>query len=329
MNLHDIAREAGVSTATVSRVINGSTLVVEETRKKVQAVIDKHRYTPNALARGLIQKSTKTIGVLTVDIRSPYFSSVVHSVERELKQLGYNIFLCNTGGNLEEKIQYITALMERKADGLVFVGSIYKEKEHNRHIIEAAAKVPVILLNNHIRGFNIYSLLCDDARGIYDATRFMLDQGKKNLIYIHSSSTFSGRSKRKGFRQALKDSGTNTVNGRILTAVPDKDSMIEKIKLEYKKDPFDGVLTSDDIYANQTVFALSSIKVDIPGTVAVMGYNNSSICDYTYPALSSVDSCMNELGIQGGRLLDGILSGRIPEKQILFLPPKLVIRETT
>lgn len=328
MNLHDIAREAGVSTATVSRVINNSSLVVDETRRRVQAVIDKYNYTPNALARGLIQNSTKTIGVLTVDIRMHYFSTVVHSVERELRALGYNIFLCNTGGDKDEKIHYIKALLEKKVDGLVFVGSIYKEKGDNHHIIDASKRVPLVLLNNHIKGDNIFCILCDDFKGVYDATKYLIDKNHMNIMYIHSSSTFSGLSKRKGYLSAMKEAGI-LANRRIIDVeFIGGDDIAQTLKKEYEKCPFDGLVSSDDTFCNIAINKFHEMGIKVPEDVAAIGYNNSIICDYTYPPLSTVDSRMTDLGAKGGRLMDCILKGSLPEKRISFLSPELIIRKS-
>ncbi len=326
MNLHDIAREANVSIATVSRVINHSSLVTKETREKVQAIIDKNAYTPNALARGLIQNATKTIGVLTIDIRSPYFSTVVYNLEGELRALGYNIFLCNTSGELEEKIRYIQILLERKVDALIFIGSVYHEKKGNRHIINAGHKVPILLLNNHIHAPNTYCILCDDRKGTYDATKYLLTQGRKNILYIHSLSTFSGLNKKKGYLKAVKE--VEGLEPRVVYSVNGYKEMVEKLRQEFSSAPFDAVVASDDIYANIAVSAMNQMGIKVPDQIAVIGYNNSSICNYTYPTLSTVDSRMEDLSKNGAILIDRILRGEKVEEIVQILDPRLVIRET-
>lgn len=328
MNLHDIAREAGVSIATVSRVINNSPLVSDKTRQKVQTIIDKYSYTPNALARGLIQNSTKTIGVLTVDIRNSYFSTVVHSVERELTALGYNIFLCNTSGELEEIIRYIRVLLEKKVDGLIFVGSVYKEKKGNEHIVHASRKVPVVLLNNHIHADNIYCILCNDLQGTYQATKYLLEQGRRKLVYIHNSNTFSGLSKLKGFRKAMNEYGISRNNQNVICSFAKDIPLSEAVKTLFQKNETDGFVCSDDIHANTVINLLHQQKMKIPEQVSVIGYNNSQICQYTFPALSTVDSRMESLGIDGARLMDGLLKGNFPNTRVSFLEPYLLIRQS-
>jgi LacI family transcriptional regulator len=328
MNLYDIAKEAGTSIATVSRVINNSPLVKEKTRKRVLEVISKYNFTPNALARGLIQNTTKTIGVFTTDIRSPYFAAVVHSVESQLRALGYSIFLCNTGAKHDEIIGYLRAVLEKKVDGLVFVGSVYKQKVENKPIQYASQKVPVVLLNNHVHGDNIYSVLCDDFMGTYTAVRHLLSIGRKSIAYLHMANSFSGMRKLKGFRKAMSESGVSQNTQRVIDLAKCKLPLIEEIQEEFKNQPFDGIIASDDFYANAVLLAMQRFNKQIPGQISIIGYNNTDICNYTYPALSTIDSRMESLGIHGAHLIHNLLKGAIPKKRAEFLEPYLVLRDT-
>ena len=113
MNIYDIAKEANVSTATVSRVLNNSGKVSEKTRERVLSVVNKYSYSPNVFARGLMSASLKTIGVLTVDIRDMYYATVAYTIEQEFEKLGYSVILCNTGVNAEQKERYIAMLTEK------------------------------------------------------------------------------------------------------------------------------------------------------------------------------------------------------------------------
>ena len=125
--MKDIAGLAGVSIATVSRVINNPEQVRPETREKVQNILEKTNFVANAVARGLVLNSTRTIGVLTVDIRDMFFAKVIYTIERCFKNLGYNVLLSNTGGEPEEKKRYIKVMLEQQVDGLILVGSVFRE----------------------------------------------------------------------------------------------------------------------------------------------------------------------------------------------------------
>ena len=125
MNIYDIAKEAGVSISTVSRVMNNKGNVNEATRKKVEEILDRHDYTPSAIARGMVSKSMKTVAVLTVDIRVPHYARTAYTIEREFSRRGYEVTICNTGGELNETVKYLKTVLEKKVDGILLVVSVF------------------------------------------------------------------------------------------------------------------------------------------------------------------------------------------------------------
>jgi len=169
MNIYDIAQKAGVSIATVSRVINGNPSVSKKTREKVTKVMDELGYTPNVFARGLMVNSMKTIGVMTVDVRDLYYARAIQTIESVMRLRGYDVILCSTSTDIEEKRKYLKLLLQKSVDGIILVGSIFKEKDDNSHIIEASEKVPVVIINGDIHAKNIYTILNDDCEGVYTA----------------------------------------------------------------------------------------------------------------------------------------------------------------
>ena len=134
MNIYEIAKRAGVSIATVSRVINNSPNVRKETREKVEAAIEEANYTVNDIARSLAAKTTHTIGVMTIDVRDSYYANAIYTIEQEFRTYGYNVILCNTGQELRKKKKYLKILLEKQVDGIILVGSVFKEPIHNNHI---------------------------------------------------------------------------------------------------------------------------------------------------------------------------------------------------
>ena len=125
MNIYDIAREAGVSITTVSRVLNGKDNVSPATRQKVEAVLALHSYVPSAIARGLVAKSMKTVAVLTVDVRVPHYARTAYAIEHECSRRGYNVLMCNTGEAKEAGMHYLEAVIEKQVDGVILVGSAH------------------------------------------------------------------------------------------------------------------------------------------------------------------------------------------------------------
>jgi len=330
LNLHDIAREAGVSTATVSRVINNSGTVEESTRLRVEKVITAFNYTPNALARGLLNNRTRSIGVLTVDILNPYYATVVHSIERNLSLMGNNILLCNTGGSHQEKKRYIRTLLEKRVDGLVFVGSVYREKDGDQEILAASKSLPIVMINSIIDAENIYCILSDDRLGMCDAVDYLVNAGRKKILFINTTTTASARLKETAYLERMQFHGIPDSHAGILETSPEKLAELPgAITGAFRTARFDAVLASDDLFANVAVNTFHSMHINIPEDVWVIGYNNSYLSDQTFPQLSSVDSRMTDLGKMAASILSGILSGKPVTDRISYLKPGLILKGTT
>jgi len=330
MNIHDIAREAGVSIATVSRVLNKSDKVHERTREKVQAIIDRVGYTPNALARGLLTSKTRSIGVLTVDILNPYYATVIHSIERNLSMRNYYLFLCNTGGSHKEIMKYIRVLMEKRVDALVFVGSIYKDKEGDSLILEIAEKIPVILINAVVDSPKVHCILCDDRMGIRLSTEAMIKGGRKKILFLNTPETPSARIKEESFLETIKAYAAQGVTFKIIkTEIRKLSDLPYKIKMSYRNEFYDGLIATDDLFANVAVNTLHYLRIEIPKQVWVIGYNNSYVTEQTYPCLSSIDSRMEELGIECSARLTALLKGEPIHDRIKYLEPRIVKKESS
>ena len=141
MTIYDISEKAGVSIATVSRVLNGSNNVSEKTKKKVLDVINQYEYTPNAFARGLGLNTMKTIGIMCADSSDPYLAKAIYYIEQKLRANGYDSILCCTGYDLDTKSSSMNLLITKKVDGIILVGSnfIYEKEDDNKYILGAAA----------------------------------------------------------------------------------------------------------------------------------------------------------------------------------------------
>ena len=166
MNIYDIAKEAGVSISTVSRVLNHKDRVNPETKRRVEEILEKYDYKPSAIARGMVSKSMKTVSILTVDIRVPHYSRTAYTIEREFSRRGYEVTLCNTGGEVEETEKYLRTVLEKKVDGIVLVGSVFNTICKKPEISSLLKKVPVVLANGKLELPNSYSVLVDDRYGV-------------------------------------------------------------------------------------------------------------------------------------------------------------------
>lgn len=329
MNIYEIAEKAGVSIATVSRVINNNPNVRPETREKVERVLKEMNYTPNAIARSLAVKATKTIGVLTSDVRDSYYANAIYTIEREFGELGYNVILSNTGGAIKKKREYIKIMLEKKVDGIILVGSVFKEKGSNKHITDAASKVPVVMLNSVLSADNIYSVACDDAKGTGYIVEWLYERGRRNIVYFYDVKSFSGLAKIRGFSEAMKKKQLAVGKNTLIQVQSGIEGGYEGIKyLEENKIAYDAIVASEDLIAAGALKGLIKAGKKVPEEVSVFGYNNSQISRCTTPELSTVDNKVDMLASEAVKVLYGVLKGeKIAPKRVFA--PELVIRASS
>lgn len=329
MNIYDIAREAGVSIATVSRVLNDSPKVKESTRNRIEKILEKHRYAPSAFARGMVYGSMHTIGVLTVDVRDLYFGTVTHSIEQAFSRSGYTTVLCNTGGIPERQLHYLDLLTTKKVDGIILVGSYFDNRELEEAIRLVAGRIPVIMLNRELQGENIWSVVCDEARGIADCVAHLADREHRDIIYIKDASTYSAMRKLSGFRRGMEQAGFEQEAGVVIdTKKGIKGGTAGVLQAAEQGISFSAVVTGDDVCAAGVIKGLKKLG-RIPGReVSVTGFNDSLLARSTDPELSSVNSRPEEMGETAVAILSKVLEGEAPPKTTL-VQAELIIREST
>ncbi len=323
MNIYDISRRAGVSIATVSRVLNNSPHVSEATRKKVLAVIEGCGYVPNAFARGLGLNSMQTIGLLCPNASDSYLAQALAYLERSFRAHGYDCLLSCTDKEISARMQGVELLKTRHVDGMVLMGSSFigEDDRSNDFIREAAKTVPIILLNGAFPCERVYGVLCDDQRAACEATQYLIDSGRKRVLYLYHSRNYSGRKKLAGYRDALCSRGMEEDEALISFYGEDKTSVYQVrdhlLALEKRGVQFDAVFTSEDIMAVGAMkYAIASGR-KVPEDLSIIGYNNSSYCLCCDPELTSVDNKLSAICDHIVATMMGVLEGReMPQKTV-------------
>lgn len=327
MNIYDIANESGVSIATVSRMLNNKGYVSEKTRAKIQKVLDKHDYTPNPMARGLVSKSMKTIAVITVDIRVPSHALTAYMIEQDFTSRGYNVIVCNTGGTLENTMKYIKLMADRMVDGLIFVGSIFNKICKDERIIKAIGKLPIVLANGQLDLPNSYSVLVNDGGGIEKMVKYLYEKGYKEIAYVKDLDTDSAKNKTKSFFKTMKTLGISNPDKDVFTCdygIEGGRNVAKKIWEASKK--YEAVVFGEDLTAAGGMQWFLEAGLSIPKDIAVSGFNNSEyamICNMT-----SVDNKGGLLGKLSVQLLEDLITGK-EIMSSMVIQPELVIRSTT
>lgn len=321
ITIYDISKKAGVSIATVSRVLNGYTNVNERTRNTVMEVIESMGYKPNAFARGLGLDTMKTIGILCADSSDTYLAKAVYYIEEELRSNQYDSLLCCTGHAAEDKHKALDLLLSKKVDAAILVGShfIDPSSQGNKYIKDAADSIPVMLLNAMLEYPNVYSLYCDDYAAMESAANFLFEKGKKRILYLYSSKTFSGMRKLDGIKHAFEKRGLTLDKEYIQLFSGDRDNI--SLFRQQIEDLYDQGLRFDAVIASEDYLAIAALKfaikkgINVPDELSIIGYNNSSLALLSEPELTSVDNKLEALSKQLVTTLMGVLDGKeMPKK---------------
>lgn len=300
MDIYDISKKTGVSIATVSRVINGSSNVSEKTRAKVLAAINESGYTPNVFARGLGLNTMKTIGIMCADCSDPYLARAVYYTEEDLRKNGYDAILYCTGYDRGVKSQCMSKLLTKRVDAVILAGSNYVEEDDrlNGYIKDAAKTVPVMIINGFLDAPGVYCAVCDDCTAVYEVTEKLLGSGRKKPLYVYNSLSYSGIRKLRGFKSAVEDGGLAEEDGAaVFVSEAGSVKAAEDAITEYadKGGSFDCVIASDDILAAGALKYARTRGLSVPDQLAVTGYNNSNIAECCVPELTSVDNRLEAL----------------------------------
>lgn len=328
MNIYDIAQQAGVSIATVSRVLNNKDTVSPATRAKVEAVLAKNNYTPSAIARGMVSKSLRTVAVLTVDIRVPHYARTAYTIEREFSRRGYEVILCNTGGDREATLKYLRAVTEKQVDGIVLVGSVFNQIGKDSEIEALLRTAPVVLANGKLELPNAFSVLVDDAYGVQLAVEHLVGRGKRKLVYVKDMDTASARAKANGFTLAMKRCALDA-SGRVLETDDSLEGGIRAAEqLLASGIPCDGIVCGEDLTAVGVVKGFQRAGLQVPEDVAVTGFNNSMYARLCEPELTGVDNKPEQVALLCVQLLESLLNGGDSYSSVT-IQPEIVLGSST
>ena len=311
MNIYDIAKLAGVSIATVSRVVNDSPKVSEKTKEKVRRIMEENDYTPNAFARGLGLGSMKTLGIICPDVADAYMARAVSYLERNLQGYGYDCILYCSGYDEEDKQQAIERILKKQIDALILVGSDYADDtpEYCDCLNSIAGRFPVFLLNGYLEGENIYCILADDYHAVYDVTEELILGGKREILFLAHSSSYSARHKLEGYKAALREHGI-ALNDRLILYSENSIYATRDMLLRQRNLHFDSIIADEDSLAVGAVKYARARGIRIPGEANVIGYNNSELSISCEPELTSIDNRVEVLCQTAIDLIMTLLGGK-------------------
>ncbi len=324
--MKDVARRAGVSTSTVSHVINNNRFVSEGVREKVERVIRELNYAPSALARSLKINQTHTIGMLLTASSNPFYAEVVRGVEDSCYERGYSLILCNTAGDEQRMNRSLETLLQKRVDGLLIMCT--ESHLPSADILNRYPSIPTVMMDwapFEGRG----DIIQDNALlGGELATQHLIDSGYTQIACIAGPlDKTPARMRLEGYQNAMAKNGLDILPGYIVKGDFEfqggYNAMIELLALET---PPQAVFTSNDAMAVGVYHALYQAGLQIPQDMAVMGYDDIELARYLSPPLSTIHQPKNELGELAIDTLIHRLRDPDVSQQTLVLTPELIVR---
>ncbi len=331
ITVEDIARLAGVSKATVSRVINGNpTGVGEKTRERVQKIVDELNYQTNPFAKNYTPSHSKTIGLIIPDVTNPFFSELVKAIENFSSDNGYVVIFGNTNSSPEKESRYLSTFIAKKVDGIILTSSA-KECLDSHHLLEKY-RIPCILLDRTLPGMQYTAgVFADNQLATYRSCEMMLSHGAQKVVFLSGPMDISTAKERiEGYRAALEKYGIPFDESLIKYGTYSVESGYGAImELEREGQRYDGVVAANDTMALGAIRALRELAYRIPEDVEVAGFDNIDYAQMCDPPLTTVQQPTIEMGRKAAQLLLDAIDGKPPKEKNVRLLPRLVIRKTT
>ncbi|MFC5404502.1 LacI family DNA-binding transcriptional regulator [Cohnella soli] len=331
--IKDIAKKAGVSVTTVSRALNGYDDVSEDTRKKIKKVAEELSYSPNAVARSLVSKKTRTIGLIISDInragaKDAFAYEILCGINDRAGELNYDLLLFSTNPSKQMEKSYVSLCRERNVEGAILSG-LRLDDPYLHEVIEQSA-FPCVLVDIPKTGDNVAHITSDGRLGAAMAVRHLLDYGHRSIAMINGhDQAFVSKDRLEGYRDALRQYDVPIDDGLVYDGQFSEDGGAEAMYQILLRHPdVTAVFCASDLMALGAMRALEKLGRKAPEDISIVGFDDITIASYCSPKLTTVRQDKYELGYQAAQLLIDMLDERTDNRKIL-LSNQLVVREST
>ena len=330
VTISDIAKEAKVSSATVSRVLNDSGYVKEETKQRILDVIKEKNYVPSAIARSLSKSETNTIGIIVPDITNGYFGEIIKGVSEIAEKNNLNIILFNTDNYLEKEIRAINLLKEQRIKGIIMTPGFGEEKFNETYINTITnLNVPIILVSADIKFIKLNGVLVDHIKGGFDATDLLIKEGHTKIgVMAGLLSSEAVIDRLEGYKEALKENNIPFNEKNIYYGDFKLQKAYELTKnLIKEEDRPTALITFSNMMTMGVIKALKEENKNIPQDLAIVGFNRIDFLDIVGLNITYMEDCPVELGKASMEMLCDILSNTDNrEAKRLIIAPQIVIQ---
>ena len=329
VTISDIAKKAGVSSATVSRVLNDSGYVKQSTREKIEAAIKEMNFTPSAIARSLSKNETNTIGVIVPDITNSYFGEVIKGISEVAEANNLNIILFNTDNYLEKEVRALNVLKEQRIKGIIMTPGF--GEENNKEYIETInnLNIPIVLVSADLKFKELSGIFVDNVLGGFNATNLLISEGHTKIgIMTGILSSEPAAERVVGYKKALKEANIEINDKYILDGQFSMEKAYELTKkLLDSKDKPTALITSSNRMTMGAIKALKENNKNIPEDLAIVAFDKVDLLDVLGIRITYIDECPMELGRNSMNLLCDIFndSDKNFKRRVIILP-KLIIK---
>lgn len=331
ITIHDVAEKAGVSIATVSRVINNNYPVKDETRKKIEKAIEELGYVPNEIARSLILKSTSNVGIIVPGITNLFFPTIVEEINKTLRDEGFIISLFTTDGDPKAEKKLVDNIISRSMDGIIVIDPSVDNLE-NGYFEGVSKKIPTIIINGNTNKYNCNFVSYDEEVGTKEAFNYLLELGHKEVVFVRGDKSLSYDLKENIYRKFIKDNNLKYEKvisvgmGNSLDVVEKTQEIFEKF-LSLNREAT-GVFACNDLMAVGVINACNKSGIKIPEDMSVIGFDNTLLSNISHPKITTVDLNMKEIGQTAAFEIMNMTKKNIVSTKKIVYDTKLIHRES-
>ncbi|UVI31397.1 LacI family DNA-binding transcriptional regulator [Paenibacillus spongiae] len=329
--IYDIAREAGVSIATVSQVINGKGKISDKRRQEIYRIMEELNYRPSVIASALTGKSTFTLGLLIPDISNPFFAEMARAVEDCGSRSKYSLVICSTDNKDEKVSGYLELLQQKSVDGII-IGTGVEDRDLLTPLLHKS--IPIVMIAREMPGIQLPTVIVDDYAGGKKAAEHLLGLRHRSMAIItEPTKVSSSRERLRGFRDAIMSQGLELPDEMVKKTGENllKDGKSRALELLAGSNPPSAIFCCNDLIAIGTLQAAKELGIRVPEQLSIVGFDNTILASVTEPALTTISQPTEKMGSIAVETLIRLLEGdsTAEEQARTILTPELVIRSST
>ena len=325
VKIKNVADAAGVSTATVSRVLANKPHVRPEVQQRVMEVVRKLNYQPNRAAQSLRSNTSKIIALIVADIENPFFQKVSRAVDDTAQELGYNVIVCNTDEDPEKEKECLELLRVGNLAGAILAPTLVGLENFNDI---NSLDTPVVMIDRHASNYDVDNVLIDNVSSAHRIVTHLIEHGYRRLAGVFGSST-TGRERHDGFLKALKDHDIKPLKDLIkFTEAREEDGFKVAMKLLKMRDRPDAILTSNSLLAAGILLAIRESGLAVPDDIAFASFDDTTWAKLIEPSLTVIEQPTYEIGRTAAELLIKRIQDPTRSNREVVLKTKLIVRQS-